>query len=129
MSGIEDMGGVVVVATTNRIDRIDPAMFSAGRFELVLELPMPDRAAREEILRICLKKLPLDGVSVEELAGRTEGMNGAEIAEVCRAAAMEALRGQIRARSDEEPRLRAEHFETALEAKSRRDRSLQNANV
>ncbi|MBQ9424134.1 MAG: CDC48 family AAA ATPase [Pyramidobacter sp.] len=126
MSGIEDMGGVVVVATTNRIDRIDPAMFSAGRFELVLELPLPDRAAREEILRICLKKLPLDGVRLDELAACTDGMNGAEIAEVCRAAAMEALREQIRARSDEEPRLRMEHFEAALEAKSRRDRSLES---
>ena len=123
MNGIEDMGGVVVVATTNRIDRIDPAMFSAGRFELVLELPLPDRAAREEILRISLKKIPLDGVSVAELAERSEGMNGAQISELCRAASMEALREQLHGNANGEPRLRMEHFEKAFAAQARRGQS------
>ncbi len=127
MNGIEDMGGVVVVATTNRIDRIDPSMFSAGRFELVIGLSLPDAAARGEILGICLKKIPLDGVSLSELAERTEGKNGAEIAELCRAAAMEALREQMNGGASAEPKLEKRHFERAASAQEERRRSLNRA--
>ena len=125
MSGIEDMGGVVVVATTNRIDRIDPALFSAGRFELALELPMPDEAAREEILRIHLRKIPLAGLSFHDLAVRTEGMNGAEIAALCHAASMEALREQIRSGIDASPCLERRHFEAAFRAEKLRRQALE----
>ncbi len=113
MSGVEEMGGVVVVATTNRIDRVDEALFSAGRFELVLRLPPPDDGARREILAICLRKIPLEGVGIDELARRTAGMNGAEIAELCRAAAMSALREQIAAGTECSPRLLPRHFDEA----------------
>ncbi len=120
MSGIEAMDGVVVVATTNRIDRVDPSTFSAGRFELVLETPLPDAAAREEILKICLKKIPPTGVNFSELVDWTDGMNGAEIAELCRATAMEALREGLSANLDTEPRLERRHFERALHAQKSR---------
>ena len=59
MSGIEDLQGVVVLATTNRLDLVDPALLVAGRFDLVLELPLPDAAARESIFRIELRQKPL----------------------------------------------------------------------
>jgi len=121
MSGVEDMGGVIVVATTNRIDRIDPALFSAGRFELVLELPMPDAAAREAILNVCLRRIPHD-VDITSLAQLTDGMNGAQIASLCRAASMEALRRQIRLGDDSEPLLSNEHFEAALQQAKQRER-------
>lgn len=124
MNGIEDMGGVVVVATTNRVDRIDPAMFSAGRFDMVVELPMPDRKAREEILRICLKKIPLEGISLAELAERTDGWSGADLSMLCRAAAMEALREQIASGSDDAPCLRKEHVEKAFAAQVERRQKL-----
>lgn len=128
MSGIEDMGGVVVVATTNRIDRIDPALFSAGRFELALELPMPDEAAREEILRIHLRKIPLAGLSFHDLAVRSEGMNGAEIAALCHAASMEALREQIRRGINVSPCLERRHFEAAFRAEKLRRQALEREN-
>ena len=109
MGGSSDLGGVVVVATTNRLDRIDPAVFSAGRFELILELPLPDKAAREEIFRICLAKMPADGVEISELAERSEGMSGSEITRICKNAAMLAMREQISGMSDE-PSIKPEHF-------------------
>jgi transitional endoplasmic reticulum ATPase len=93
MSGIEELTGVVVLATTSRIDLVDPALLVAGRFDLVLELPLPDLAARETIFGIELRKKPLaPDVNAGELARLTEGMSGADIAFICRKATMLALR-------------------------------------
>ena len=93
MSGIEELSGVVVLATTNRLDLVDPALLVAGRFDLVLELPLPDPAAREAIFGIALRKEPLsDDVDMKDLARLTEGRSGADIVSVCRKAAMLALR-------------------------------------
>ena len=72
MSGIEELKGVTVLATTNRIDLIDPALLSSGRFDVVLELPMPDAKARLEIFQIHLKKPLAEDVHLEELVQSTE---------------------------------------------------------
>ena len=96
MSGIEELTGVVVLATTNRLDLIDPALLVSGRFDLVLELPLPNATAREAIFNIELRKKNLAGdVSVKELARLTDGQSGADIAFICRKATMLALRKQI----------------------------------
>jgi transitional endoplasmic reticulum ATPase len=96
MSGIEELSGVVILATTNRIDLVDPALLVSGRFDLVLELPMPDQAAREVIFGIELRRKPLsENVNVSELARATQGHSGADIAFVCRKATMLAIRGQL----------------------------------
>jgi transitional endoplasmic reticulum ATPase len=96
MSGIEELAGVVILATTNRIDLVDPALLVSGRFDLVLELPMPDQAAREAIFGIELRKKPLsNSVNAAELARATQGHSGADIAFVCRKATMLAIREQF----------------------------------
>jgi transitional endoplasmic reticulum ATPase len=93
MSGIEELTGVVVLATTSRIDLVDPALLVAGRFDLVLELPLPGLSARETIFGIELRKKPLaPNVNVQELARLTDGQSGADIAFICRKATMLALR-------------------------------------
>ena len=125
MSGIEDLQGVVVLATTNRLDLLDPSLLAAGRFDLVLELPLPNRDVREQIFRIELRKKELaDDVDLAALAGRTEGASGADIAFVCRRAAMEALRSKIEGIAGEDNEntllLAAAHFETALRDLQRR---------
>ncbi|MDR2175839.1 MAG: CDC48 family AAA ATPase [Synergistaceae bacterium] len=108
MSGIEELSGVVVLATTNRLDLVDPALLVAGRFDLVLELPLPDRTAREAIFGIALRKKPLsDDVDMKELARLTEGRSGADIVSVCRKAAMLALRERA---ESEELLLERRHF-------------------
>ncbi|MDR2529426.1 MAG: CDC48 family AAA ATPase [Synergistaceae bacterium] len=114
MSGIEELTGVVVLATTNRVDLVDPALLTAGRFDLVLELPLPDPAAREAIFGIELRKKPLaSDVDVKELARLTEGRSGADIAFVCRKAAMLALRERF-SQDMAEFHVGREHFNAAL---------------
>ena len=96
MNGIEELTGVVVLATTNRIDLLDQALLASGRFDLVLELPLPDLKAREEIFKIELAKKQLaPDVNLKVLASKTDGMSGADIAKICRKAAMQALKSAV----------------------------------
>ena len=93
MDGMEELKGVVVLAATNRIDIVDPALLRPGRFDIILELPMPDERARYEIFKVHTKKKPLSkDIRLEELAKMTEGFSGAEIEAVCNRAAMLAIR-------------------------------------
>jgi len=93
MDGIEELRGVVVVAATNRLDIVDPALLRPGRFEMLVELPMPDREARLAILQVHTRAKPLaPDVNLEELASCTEGLTGADIEGLCRQAAMLAIR-------------------------------------
>jgi len=92
MDGVADPPGVVVLAATNRADRVDPALLRPGRFDLVLQMPMPDAVARAAILALHARKLPLGrDVDLTALAEATPGMAGADLAGLCRAAALRAL--------------------------------------
>lgn len=93
MDGIEELKGVVVLAATNRLDLIDPALLRSGRFDILLELPVPDEKTREEIFRIHTKNKPLaEDVDLKILARETEGKVGSDIEFICRKASMLAIR-------------------------------------
>jgi transitional endoplasmic reticulum ATPase len=93
MDGIEELKGVVVLAATNRMDIVDPALLRPGRFEVLMKLPMPDREARLAIFRVHTRGKPLaPDVDLAELAERSEGLVGADIEGLCRQAAMLAIR-------------------------------------
>jgi len=93
LDGIEDLKGVVVLAATNRMDRLDPALLRPGRLEFHIELPMPDAAARRSILQVHLKRMPLGkDVKIDTLVQRTEGLVGADLEGLCRQAALFAIR-------------------------------------
>ena len=93
MDGMDELKGVVVLAATNRIDIVDPALLRPGRFDLVIELPMPDERARYEIFKVHIKEKPVTkDISFEELVKMTEGFTGADIEAVCNRAAMLAIR-------------------------------------
>ncbi|BCS90602.1 MAG: AAA family ATPase Cdc48 [Candidatus Micrarchaeota archaeon] len=93
MDGIKSRGQVIVIGTTNRINAIDPALRRPGRFDREIEIGVPDRNARKEILQIHTRNMPLDkDVDLDLLADRTHGYTGADIAALCREAAMNALR-------------------------------------
>ncbi|MFA4646199.1 CDC48 family AAA ATPase [Pyrococcus kukulkanii] len=93
MDGLVENSGVVVIAATNRPDIIDPALLRPGRFDRLILVPAPDEKARLEIFKVHTRNMPLaDDVKLEELAKRTEGYTGADIAAVCREAAMIAMR-------------------------------------
>ena len=85
MDGIEDRGQVVVIGATNRISSIDPAVNRSGRFERVIECPVPDKQARESILSIHTRGMPLSSdVDLDELAEVTVGFVGADIDHLCK---------------------------------------------
>jgi transitional endoplasmic reticulum ATPase len=101
MDGIEELKGVVVLAATNRIDLIDEAILRSGRFDLLLELTMPDEKIREEIFKIHTKNKPLSkDVDLKSLARETDGNVGSDIELICRKATMFAIREYINKNQD-----------------------------
>ena len=93
LDGIEDLKGVVVLAATNRLDRLDPALLRPGRLEFHIELPTPDAAARRAILQVHMRRMPLGkDVKIEALVQSTEGFVGADLEGLCRQAALFAIR-------------------------------------
>lgn len=96
MDGIEELKGVVVLAATNRLDLIDPAILRSGRFDLSFELSLPDEKTREEIFKIHSNNIPLNGsVDLKVLAKEMEGRTGSDIEFICRKASMFAVREYI----------------------------------
>lgn len=92
MDGLTPIERIVIIGATNRPELLDPAIMRPGRFEVVLYVPQPDEASRLQILKIHTKKMPLEGVSLEEVAGKTEGYSGADLEALCREAGLNALR-------------------------------------
>jgi len=93
MDGLEELKGVTVLAASNRIDMIDPALLRAGRMDLQIELPTPDETGRLEILKIHTRKRPLaKGTKLTDYLKETDGFTGAEIEAVCNRAAILAIR-------------------------------------
>jgi transitional endoplasmic reticulum ATPase len=131
MDGIQSLKGVVVLGATNRPDILDPALLRPGRFDRVLYVPPPDKAARLAIFKIHTREMPLDeDVDLDILASVTEGYTGADIEAVVREAAMLAARENINAQ-----KVSMRHFEKALlkikpsvgaEEKAEYDRILSN---
>ncbi|KAJ2852400.1 hypothetical protein IWW36_000287 [Coemansia brasiliensis] len=112
MDGVEAADDVLVVGATNRIDMIDDALLRPGRFDRIIYVPPPDLQAREDILRIKTRSMPLDEtVDIGGLARKTELFSGADIANLSREAAILALREGIDAQ-----KVTMRHFEEALQA-------------
>lgn len=92
MDGLKTRGRVVVIAATNRVNALDPALRRPGRFDREIEIKVPTREGRIEILQIHTRGMPLKDVELMEYAIRTHGFVGADLAALCREAAMHALR-------------------------------------
>jgi transitional endoplasmic reticulum ATPase len=121
MDGIEELKGVVVLAATNRLDLIDPALLRSGRFDLLFELPTPDEETRLSIFKIHTKNKPLHkDVDLRTLARRTDGLVGSDIQWLCQRASMNAIRKFIKGRKDvvnarsKELVITGDEFEAAL---------------
>jgi transitional endoplasmic reticulum ATPase len=152
LDGLEDLKGVVVIGATNRPDIIDEALLRPGRFDHILEVPVPDKEARKEILKIHTIKKPLDSddVSLDKLVELTEGYTGADIAAMVNAAAMSAIKEHMMSSVNEENKNKEEdsiktreyikkkeqqkaklkismnHFEAALQKIKKKNRSTIN---
>ena len=126
LDGLEPRGRVAVVATTNRLEALDPALRRPGRFDYHIEVPLPDRTGRTAILRVHLKKMRLaKHVRIHRLVKETEGFSGAEIAGVCREAGTQAiLRGLASGTLPSDVCVAQDDLYAALEAwRSKRARS------
>src|SRR5438876_9296362 len=87
LDGIQALSGVVVLAATNRADMIDPALLRPGRFDKIVFVPMPDKAARQKILEIHSKDKPIGpDVELPRVAELTEGFSGADTSSVANTA-------------------------------------------
>jgi len=97
MDGLGDRGNVIVVAATNREDSIDPALRRPGRFDREIEIGIPGRKARSDILEVHMRGMPLtEDVSLDALSSMTQGFVGADLAALCREAAMKCVRTHMK---------------------------------
>jgi len=93
IDGLEELQNVVVIGATNRIDIVDSALLRPGRFDRIIEVPLPDTKGRENIFKIHTKKKPLaNDIDFAQLIEKTQGFSGAEIEGVCSRAAITAIK-------------------------------------
>jgi len=103
MDGFDTRGDVRIMAATNRVDMLDPALLRPGRFDRVIEIPLPDEEGRMEIMRIHTQRMALGrDVDLSELVGMTGSATGAELQAICREAGMNAVRKDADAISQED---------------------------
>lgn len=111
LDGIENRKGVVVIASTNRPDIVDPALLRPGRFDRLVFVEAPDYEGRQDILHVHTRDMPLaEGVSLKKLALLTDGFSGADIENLVREAGMNAIRKKM----EDLEYIEIEDFEDAL---------------
>jgi len=97
LDGFKPLDKVKVIAATNRIDILDPAILRPGRFDRLIEVPLPDYRGRIEIFMVHMRRMKLaDDVNIEELARMTDDATGAEIKAICTEAGYNAIRANRR---------------------------------
>ena len=93
MDGLDERGDVIVIGATNRVDALDPALRRGGRFDREIEIGVPDKEGRKEILQVHTRGMPLvDGIDLDQYAESTHGFVGADLESLTKEAAMNALR-------------------------------------
>jgi proteasome regulatory subunit len=93
MDGFEERGNVKIMAATNRIDMLDPAILRPGRFDRIIEIPLPDEKGREAIFKIHIRKMTLESdVDMDHVVKETEGASGADMKSIVTEAGMFAIR-------------------------------------
>jgi len=93
LDGIEELKDIVVIGATNRLDMIDQALIRPGRFDKLIEVPLPGNVEREKIFDIYIKNKPLSNdVNIHQLSEMSEGLNGAFISTICSIATVDAIK-------------------------------------
>ena len=111
MDGIESNDGILILASTNRPDLVDPALLRPGRIDKILYVVAPDYEGRIKILEVHTKNMPLkEDVSLKNLSLMTEGYSGADLENLCREAGLQAIREKL----EDFESVEFKHFEYAL---------------
>ena len=93
LDGLEELKGVIILAATNRKELIDSAILRPGRFDLIMDFPVPDEETREEIFKVHTNGKPLaKDINLKLLAQQSEGLTGSDIEAIIREASMMAIR-------------------------------------
>lgn len=95
MDGFDTQGGIIILAATNRPEMIDPALLRAGRFDRQVVVDRPDRKGRKDILQIHIRKVKVQNVDLDAIAGLTPGFTGADLANLVNEAALIATREKM----------------------------------
>jgi len=129
LDGMENMHGVVVLAATNRPDMIDPALLRPGRFDKIIQIPLPDKESRKMILKINAEKIPIvsdpnnpQHVDIDKIAELTDGLSGADTAAIANTAVSLVIHEFLDAhpdvkdieKSSEDAKVTMKHFEAAV---------------
>jgi proteasome regulatory subunit len=108
IDGFKDRKNIKIVAATNRIDVMDPALLRPGRFDRIVEVPLPNKEARRKIVGIHTKGMNMHkDVDLDKIMEKTDGMTGADLKSICLEAGMHALR-------DDANKIQHKHFEKAV---------------
>ena len=109
LDGFDPIGSVKIIAATNRPDILDDALLRPGRFDRIIEIPVPEAESREMIFKIHVKNMNISKkVKLDTLALKAEGATGAEIKAICTEAGMFAIR-------DDRDTVNTDDFEKAIE--------------
>jgi len=129
LDGMENMHGVVVLAATNRADMIDTALLRPGRFDKIIQIPLPDKESRKSILAINAKEIPIISdpkspgyVDIEKIADVTDGLSGADVAAIANTAVSLVIHEFLDAhpevkeaeKASEDAKVTMKHFEEAV---------------
>ncbi|MBM3895368.1 MAG: CDC48 family AAA ATPase [Thaumarchaeota archaeon] len=129
LDGMENLRGVVVLAATNRADMIDPALLRPGRFDKIIQIPLPDKESRKSILKINSRNIPIimeptdpDFVNFDKLSEMTDGMSGADVAAIANTAVSLVIHHYLDKTPDEKEvektaanaKVTMKHFEEAV---------------
>ena len=129
LDGMENMHGVIVLAATNRADMIDPALLRPGRFDKIIQIPLPDKESRKSILKINAEKIPTITeesnplhVDMDKIAELTDGLSGADTASIANTAVSLVIHEFLDSHPDEkdiekttiDAKVTMKHFEEAV---------------
>ncbi len=115
MDGLESRGKVIVIAATNRPNAIDPALRRPGRFDREIEIKVPDKKGRKDILLIHSRNMPLtEEVDIDKIASVSHGYVGADLEYLCKEAAMKCLRRLLPEISLEEEKVSSETLDKLI---------------
>jgi proteasome regulatory subunit len=113
LDGFDALDNVKIIAATNRPDILDDALLRPGRFDRIVEIPIPDEKGRESILKINISRMSTTKVNINRLVTITKGFSGADLKAVCIEAGMVAIR-------DERNKVSTDDFKTAVTAISKK---------
>jgi transitional endoplasmic reticulum ATPase len=122
IDNLRDVKGVILVAATNRPERVDPALLRSGRFDYIVRFTKPDASDRAAIIRLSCRQVPLaPDVDIDAIAVRADGLTGADLESLCKKATLLAIAEFTRGARDGTFVVRANDFEAVREARLKAD--------